>query len=135
MNEENLRKLKAFFDDGAPHFHLDMRVPFGAADRSDMTRYINSPVPENCGSAGCIAGAAYMLFEESPDPHMHLVDQWDTVCPKALRHLGLPNEGDEFFGHPLFDQNLAPEGCTAQQAAAAIENVLKGEFPWPISTE
>jgi hypothetical protein len=129
MNLENMQTLKAFFDDGAPHFHLDMTLPLGDPKSLAIQTYADEPIPADCGSAGCIAGAAYMLLDPFHSLDLGLESQWDIIGPKALKLLGLPEE-DEFYQHPLFSSELAPEGCTAEQASQAIQNVIDGKEPW-----
>lgn len=130
MNLENMQKLKAFFDAGAPHFHLDMNLPFGDAKLPEIIRFADEPIPETCGTAGCIGGAAYMLLSPNPEKDLDLGVQWYIIGPKALALLDLPDVGDSYYGHPLFNNNLSPRGCTASQASIAIQNVIDGKEPW-----
>ena len=125
MNLENMQTLKAFFDDGAPHFHLNMDLPLGDSQIPSIQRFAYEPIPAVCSSAGCIAGAAYMLLDPEHSKDIPLDRQWEFIEPIAAKLLGLP-----LGNHPLFDANLAPDGCTAEQASQAIQNVIDGEEPW-----
>lgn len=148
MNIDNMQRLLAFYEAGAPHFDLVMNRPLVA------TTFHNELIPQLCGSAGCIAGSAFaMALADLPereaakiathniyskDLHLNGRDAvsytWAKVQPMALDFLGLeyPDNGDgEDIGmHPLFDQVLAPQDCTARQAAQAIRNVMDGKEPW-----
>lgn len=130
-NIENLTILKKFFDDGAPHYHLDMNIPFGESSDPEIIHYAKDPIPQTCGSAGCIAGAAYMLLHPSPDRQIPLEFQWQVIGSTALDLLDLPHSADdEFYYHDLFNPHLAPDRCTAEDASKAIQNVIDGKAPW-----
>lgn len=132
LNLENLRLLKAFFDAGAPHYHFDMTLPYGDPKSPEVREYVNTVMPNECGSAGCIAGAAYQLFSEDPILFTHVrVQNWQEVGSTALKLLGLTEDyaTDGYF-HELFDPELAPKGCTPAQASKAISRVMKGKKPW-----
>lgn len=147
----NRQKMIDFFDKGAPHFEFNM-------DRGlVVTLHHASEVPSTCGSAGCIAGAAFTMWlqtleptlraeivkkgvkrgdeittdsEDEPEPQIEY--DYHMVRDGALEFLGLElNEREgHHFGHPLFSPGLAPRGCTAADAAEALRRTFKGETPW-----
>lgn len=146
--EVNRRKLIDFFDAGAPHFEFDMR-------RGLVVKTFHAhEVPSTCGSAGCIAGAAFTMWLQTIDPahRAEVVEKgatlpqadepghpdpgveydYNVVTDGALEFLGLPRTAHEGmqFGHPLFSPLLAPPGCTAADAAEALRRTFKGEYPW-----
>lgn len=139
MNIENLKKLKAFFDAGAPHFHFNMTMPLISDIEFAIKRYHDEEIPSTCGSAGCIAGAAAQMAGANTKG-IGLDEMWiDVTRPEALKFCGFPEPyedrdapyaHDAFFGHDLFDPDLAPFNCTPQQAAQAIQNVIDGRAPW-----
>ena len=130
MNIENLTILREWFLAGAPHYYLNMNLPYGNPADPEVVEYVDKPIPNSCGSAGCIAGAAYHLLEERPDKHIPLEDQWDVIRPKAMELLDLPEKGDPFFGHSLFNSDICPDDVTPEMAAEAIQNVIDGKDPW-----
>ena len=145
--EANRRKLIDFFDEGAPHYTIDM-------DRGLVTEtYDFGQVPSTCGSAGCIAGAAFTMWLQTIDParrattvkraqitQSHDSDEdpqfeydYQTVRDGALEFLGLPltdHAGPLQYGHPLFSSEMAPRGCTAADAARALRRTFEGKDPW-----
>lgn len=56
MNIENMQRLLTFYEAGAPEFRLDMATGLTAVLHHDK------PVPDFCGSAGCIAGSAFVMW-------------------------------------------------------------------------
>lgn len=146
MNIENLNKIKTWLEAGAPHAVFDIHVgnsPLTDEGVCENTSYSTveeyfdgQPVPSDCGSICCIAGAAY-LMSKAPEGQlfpsithqMRLEPSWSTTRDTALEYLGLP-ENNVFFGHDLFDSALAPDGCTPAQAAVAVQNVIDGKEPW-----
>jgi len=147
----NRQKLIDFFDKGAPHFEFNM-------DRGlVVTLHHASEVPNLCGSAGCIAGAAFTMWlktlepslraeivkkgvkrgdeittdsEDDPEPQVEY--DYHMVRDGALEFLGLSLDEDRggHFGHPLFSPYLAPQGCTATDAATALRRTFDGLTPW-----
>lgn len=107
-----LEQLRDWLYDGAAGIHFDM-------DHGLMTS-------EDCGTVCCIAGAAYIL-SHTAIPKEHL--PWETVRDVAQHWLGL-EDNDMFFGHDLFSHHLAPDHCTPEQAAQAVQNVIDGKEPW-----
>lgn len=139
----NLAKLADWFEAGAEHWTLDMKR--GCTIARDT--YSDKPIPETCGTAGCIAGAAFSLAVHEMDPFDRrrlfaratpkddTQDEFafDDVRKVALDWLGLEDD-KSWYGHPLFSSDKAPEGVTATQAAAAIRRVIAGQDPWPWTT-
>lgn len=145
----NRKNLIDFFDQGAPHYD------FGMSRGLVVSTYHAEEVPQTCGTAGCIAGAAFIMWLKTLEPK-HRADVLKraattarTLDPKedptvefdytmvrdgALEFLGLEltqHDGWMQFGHPLFSPGLAPAMCTAAQAAEALRRTFDGEAPWP----
>lgn len=144
----NRANLIDFFDQGAPHFDFGM-------DRGlVVSTYHASEVPNTCGSAGCIAGAAFVMWLKTLEPSYRAeivkkaAKTADLLDPKedptvefdytmvrdgALEFLGLEltqHDGYMQFGHPLFSPGLAPRKCTAADAAEALRRTFDGKTPW-----
>ena len=69
-----------------------------------------------CGTAGCLAGVAAMLW---PPDNRHCV----SVLPYAIEVLGLSLDDSGLFTPGVF---VPYEDISPEQAAAAVENVLGG---------
>lgn len=118
MITENMFKLKAFFDDGAPDYCLDMNQPYAKS--------------ATFGSGGCIAGAAFMLTKVDARPGIY---SWEEIRDVALEFTGLNSVEDPEIGHALFDPDLVQEAkhstdITPENASRAIQNVIEGKDPW-----
>lgn len=136
MNIEKMIRLKEWFDNGAPHFLFDMDVPYATGENPEELAeammnqtdeyYDDKEIPQTCGSAGCIAGAAVHLFgsmEQKSDI------SWPNIRDSAADHLDLPC-GDEFYHHDLFNPYITPSGVTAKMASEAIQRVIDGKEAW-----
>lgn len=151
MNIDNLKKLKSWLDSGAPHVAFSMK--FSVENVEDMLMdyleeigevEINKPGVGECGTVCCIAGAAILMSKEAIDKdkvdHDKIKEtsgRWLDVRESALEWLGMSylHAGEEgnYFGHPLFNPDCAPENCTPQQAAQAVQNIIdRGDRmnPW-----
>lgn len=141
LNIKNLEKLRDWLNDGAPHLVFNMKFGLVPANVIDAEEMVTSSAPEqlfrftrhqegigDCGTVCCIAGAAAVLFDYEKRSAADLADQvlgWDTISHQAMWALGLPDVED-FFGHTLFNPLMAPDRCTPQQAALAVQNVIDG---------
>lgn len=137
MNINNLKKLKAWLDDGAPHrvFSMDYGVlPISKINNQEEFLDLpeierNKPGIGDCGTVCCIAGASYLMSQHLIDSKEGQEEEWSVIEPAALSWLGLKlNDND--FGHKLFNPYLAPKNCTPQQAAMAVQNVIDGADAW-----
>ena len=107
-----LEELAHWLEAGAPHIIFDMNQSMEVIEEDpDQERF-----PLYCGTMCCIAGYACILDDIRATP-------WPNTRDHALRILGLPDDGS-FYGHPLFNPELAPEDCTPQQAAVAVRKVI-----------
>jgi hypothetical protein len=140
----NRQKLIDFFDQGAPHYRFDM----GSGLKVDV--YHSAEIPTTCGTAGCIAGAAFTMWLQSiePEKRKRTVHQaaisadwsldeddtveydWDLILNGALEFLGLEKVSEDHCGHPLFNFALGYK-ATASDAAAALRRTFAGQDPWP----
>jgi hypothetical protein len=145
-NIKNLETLRDWLQDGAPHVTFNMDR--GLTLTTEVVR--NGVGPGDCGTTCCIAGAAvyFVALQVKPDGHvavdgmsspevwtMHseiedLEAPWDRVAQIALDWLGLTADGSSWYGHDLFSPRLAPDDCTPQQAAVAVQNIIDGKAPW-----
>lgn len=122
-------QLLAWLDAGCPHYMFDMN--WGLA-------VITEPGPETqptCGTACCIGG--YVAEQMGLNPLENQSAPWDRIQDLALDALELPHI-DNYFGHPLFDPELAPQGCTPTQAAIAARFAFANpdhENPWEALNE
>lgn len=135
MNIEKLNELAKWLDQGAPHIvfnmnHGQIRLDdLGAPDNLDGDYDLSIKIAKSkglgdCGTVCCIAG--YAAFLENK---IHF--DWPGTRNTALRIFDLPRNG-EYMGHDLFDQDLAPEDCTPEQAAVAVRRVIAGKEPWNV---
>lgn len=142
MNRDNMQRVLEFYEAGCEGYTFD--IGSGLAWRGDTV------VPQLCGSAGCIAGTAFVMWlSDQPEQAVtgiaarstlmsQAVDDglcqyifgWGPIRHRALAFLGLP-DNDRAMGHALFDMMQAPRECTVSQAAQAIRNVMDGKDPWP----
>lgn len=140
MSHENLTKLHNWLMAGAPHVAFNMDYGLLNVDslshssrRTIREVELNKPGVGDCGTVCCIAGAAYQMATDSlgkvPRAAAELLT-WGEIQNKAAEWLGLTLDDEHTF-HPLFDPNLAPDDCTPQQAAEAVQNVMEGKDPWP----
>ena len=114
MNLANLTLLKNTLLNLPPEIHFDMR---------------EGRTEHPCGTAACIAGLAHILANPEATPQRFF--GWYGVKRQALIWLGFPEDPDDNgFGHALFSPRLAPEDCTPQQAAQAVQNVMDNQSPW-----
>ena len=145
----NRRQLIDFFDNGAPHFEFDMNRGLV------VTLHHASEVPSTCGTAGCIAGAAFTMWlqtleparrkevaaqakkygdeitcNDADDPNPPVEYDYGLVRDGALEFLGLERDHATHFGHPLFNMELAPRRATAADAAMALRRTFNGRAPW-----
>lgn len=151
MNVANLEKLRDWLLAGAPEVYFSMSCGFGtvkgmsgfeklqASKDLAATEVKNKSGLGECGTICCIGGAAYQFsFEEQygkkPDAEDDL--SWDDIQNRALNWLGLDwtyneDEDESEIGdmHPLFEPTFAPVGCTPQEAAAAVQNVIDFDDP------
>lgn len=140
-NLEHLEELASWLEAGAPHVAFYMHAGLGIV--SDVIEYggnvpeveINKPGVGKCGTVCCIGGAAYQMatgtMGEKPKIEQYSGEyNWEDVRYEALKWLGLKDSGMHHFGHDLFSCDLAPEGCTPQQAAAAVRRIMVGKRPW-----
>jgi hypothetical protein len=134
----NLVALAEWFEAGAPGWTFDMRrgleIPLDD---------LNRPIENDCGTTGCIAGAAFAMSLAAMTPierarqfrkhHIHPTDGreylFDGVAYAAADWLGLEVDPNAWYKHDLFD----PHGLcrvTPADAARAIRNVIAGVDPW-----
>lgn len=124
LNIPALTRLKEWLEAGAPHASFNMHHGLMGTDEFD-----------GCGTVCCIAGAAVYL-EMDPVTRVAATSaagclSWDSVAQRALNILGLPvKPNTRGMYHPLFDPGNAPEDCTPEQAAEAVQNVIDGHEPW-----
>jgi hypothetical protein len=135
----NLVRLAEFMDAGAPEWNFDMLT--GAMKKFD--RYSGKPVPTECGTAGCIAGAAFSmaLGDMTPQERYKTLRAaanqsenefaFKVVAQVACDWLGLTYEEDACAHNPLFMIAGHNARATPEQAAIAIRNTIAGEAdPW-----
>lgn len=149
MNIENLNHLRNFMLAGAPEVILDMHLSLVTVEEADYEseyfvdnqemQIAELPSKADCGTACCVAGAAHLMSVNSdgtfPSPQEQFeltmrAGGWETTRDTALNWLGLETDEDSFYGHRLFNPQLAPAHCTPSQAAVAIQNVMNGQEPW-----
>lgn len=121
-----LKALAHWLEHGAPHVVFDMTQGMTLPDEPE---HLREAAQKGCGTVCCIAGYAALLdgYERPTDAYPDL--DWEPLRDQALNALGLPNNG-EWYGHDLFDNELAPHNCTPTQAAAAVRRVIAGKEPW-----
>jgi hypothetical protein len=139
MKVENMNKVIAWLEAGAPHAYFDME--YGVEDVYDdffnqhYSIYKDVPKKEDCNTVCCIAGAAALMSYAEDNqlktvfPENHVDMRWDEIEDRALCYLGLPKD-DIAFGNQLFSHEIAPENCTPKEAAEAMKRLLKGEKAW-----
>ena len=111
MNIPHLTVLRDTLLNLPPEIHFDMNVGHNS---------------HPCGTAACIAGVCYTIQHPA---HAGTSPGWSSVRNLALDWLDLPDDRG-CIGHPLFDFDLAPKGCTPQRAAEAVQNVMDNQSPW-----
>lgn len=155
MNIERLEQMRDWLNDGAPHVIFDMS--FGnesfqdAINEMDLEGYDLKDIAEveadpgselerakslliqrnekgigSCGSVCCIAGYAVQAFGTKEEKNLVA---WYSVASLAMGMLGLESNNSWYF-HDLFSNELAPDNCTPQQAAQAVQNVIDGKTAW-----
>ena len=158
-NIDNLIKLRDWLLDGAPHAVINMHEGMyvtgniGLLKENYSDQFKDDQKNQDCGTVCCIAGAAHLMshakgdeiFPSIPRQEEIYEDEgyWDETRDKALMFLGLKREatevtedqenrgiGPSWYGHSLFASNYAPDNCTPQQAAQAVQNVIDGKEPW-----
>jgi hypothetical protein len=132
LNIDRMNMIKEYLNIGAPKITFDMSHHLTVVEDTD---------PNECGTVCCIAGIATLLAEHgniedqkdslTDDQEEELEDYgevhlmpWSEVSVIAANWLGLDQAGDGFHYHYLFNPDHAPNGCTPQQAAAAVDNVI-----------
>jgi hypothetical protein len=123
LNLKNCQRLLNWLDAGAPHALFDMSLGFCTVedyDLEDVHNQIETKGLGECGTVCCIAGMAAAMANDGINPSSQM---WETIQHEAQMFLDLPSP-------TLFNHRLAPKNCTAQQAAQALRNVMKGETPW-----
>ena len=139
MNREKLEELRDWLNDGAPEVVFDMRqsidTVFAAFDyyagEGEKIEFIKVQRDKkglgDCGTVCCIAGfvESQVAKREERAPK----DHWGSIAYSALNELGLEATYDYHFKHPLFSSKLAPDLCTPQEAARAVQNLLDGVEP------
>lgn len=144
LNIENLNRLKAWLEDGAPHVTLNMRHGVRVIRNMD-----GEP---QCGTTCCIAGAAFAMSKgqmvekgditawaneltdvyagsEAEDLESYEID-WGDLQDAAADWLGIKDTGLRSGHIPLFSMYLCPSNCTPAQAAQAVQNVIDGKDAW-----
>lgn len=149
-NRENYEQLRSWLLEGAATVEFDMNYAL---------RYGSEEGTGSCGTACCIAGAALQMNRgifgmpllSIPDDvwddisyavsKEDVVDgedvvSWDSTAKEAIEFLGvdvdgLPDQKDDSYILDLFSSEQAPDGCTPEQAAQALENFdLTGDPMW-----
>lgn len=116
--EEHWDKTIAFFEAGAPHFTIDM-VDWLRRTRSEEEpeTYGDSPVPQLCGTAGCIAGVVYAIATgrgaPSDGPNMDVSHTAKAALGYSIYSLGMPL---------LFSPFAAPADVTAAECVEALRS-------------
>lgn len=127
MNRERMRKLAdtvrhlphtadAFRDRHVPHDYASVLLKHEVRNPLRSFCMKNWIGHSECGTAGCLAGVAAMLWP--PDNR-----QCVSVLPYAIEVLGLTLEHSGLFTPGVF---VPYEDISTEQAAAAVENVLAG---------
>lgn len=135
MNIPDLLRLKAWLEAGAPdvifNMDFDQKRPdeLLPSELEDHLEASSQTQKHDCGTVCCIAGAAELMSRDSNEPHPSR--DWQVIGRRALTWLGLEDNPGNFMRHPLFDPRLAPDHCSPDQAAEAVQRVIDGKNPWP----
>jgi hypothetical protein len=157
MHIPHLTQLAEWLEAGAPHAYFSMELGVCAATDSgvadatsdystlgSLLRRTDEMLKPDCGTVCCIAGAAHLMSVAEPGEIFPSLKRqqallkdaegdWAATRDAALEFLGLSLHGDlmaQYKGHPLFDDELAPDPCSPAQAAAAVRRVIAGKAPW-----
>lgn len=128
MNRENIQTLINWLEAGAPEVVFSMYEGLTSVEALNFTegsvhqivlsdsekQKINSG---HCGSVCCIAGAAALLTGVSIPAYEDYY--WSDIQSKALEYFGLPPTNIPML--PVFDPVEAPENCSPQTAAKALQ--------------
>jgi len=142
-NEENAALLLEWLDNGAPHTILAMEtwgsdIYTAIEDEYESVvaaYYDDVSIPETCGTAACIAGAACMMAQGTwGDAEAAIETDLTTPESDALRWLGITKDANALDAyHPLFCPEAARDGCgglpTSQDAANALRNTIQSGDP------
>lgn len=120
---QRLEALARALDEELParQFQFDMTIGLEPGPDTDYP---------SCGSVGCIAGMAYVLWLETIDPaeRREPPHMWASILHRAADWLRL--ESSEAAA--LFTPGNVSWVKTPAEAAEAVRRLARGEEPWPV---